>query len=457
MRMLILTLSLIAIAASAGAATYYVSASGKDSNDGLSPRSAWQTLDRVNSAALKPGDSVLFRRGDVFRGQLRPVSGDATGPVTYGAYGRGAKPRLYGSVQRNSESDWRDNGGNIWQTEGIEVDVGNIIFDDEKAVGIKVWKREDVNAPRKFYHDPDHSTLFLYCEENPAKRYASIECALKRFIIDESHCSYVTYTDLDLRYGGSHGIGGWNTSHITVRNCDLSYIGGAFWNKNAAGDPVRYGNGIEFWLGAHDNLVENCRLWQIYDSALTNQGSEKNTQANITYRNNIIWDCEFSFEYWNRPEDSVTENIVFENNTCVNAGQGWSHTQRPDPRGSHLLFYQNPAKTKSVIIRNNIFYQTFADTQCCLLLVNDWSAALTLDYNCYYQPSGPMILWPGAWYKTDQFAAYQSKTGKDAHSIVADPRFVDLAHHDFRPAADSPVCRLAVGGGFAGALPCADK
>jgi len=94
MRMLILTATFILAAASEGAATYYVSASGKDANDGLSPRSAWQTLDRVNSAALKPGDCVLFRRGDVFRGQLRPVSGDVTGPIAYGAYGRGAKPRI---------------------------------------------------------------------------------------------------------------------------------------------------------------------------------------------------------------------------------------------------------------------------------------------------------------------------------------------------------------------------
>ena len=35
--------------------TYHVSAGvGKDSNDGLSPRSAWQTIARVNSARLKP-------------------------------------------------------------------------------------------------------------------------------------------------------------------------------------------------------------------------------------------------------------------------------------------------------------------------------------------------------------------------------------------------------------------
>jgi hypothetical protein len=25
---------------------------------------------------------------------------------------------------------------------------------------------------------------------------------------------------------------------------------------------VRFGNGIEFWAGAHDNLVEACRIWE---------------------------------------------------------------------------------------------------------------------------------------------------------------------------------------------------
>lgn len=452
--MLILTASLIAVAAGAGAATYYISASGKDSNDGLSPRSAWQSLDRVNSAKLKPGDSVLFRRGDVWHGQLRPISGDATGPVTYGAYGRGAKPRIYGSVQRNAESDWHNTGGNIWETEGIPVDVGNIIFDDEKAVGVKVWALKDVDGPRKFYYDRDKSTLALYCEENPAKRYSSIECALKKFIIDQSNRSWVTYTDLDLRYGGAHGIGGWNTSHITVRNCDLSYIGGSFHQMSSAGRPVRYGNGIEFWIGAQDNLVEGCRLWEIYDAALTNQGSDTNTQANITYRNNIIWNCEYSFEYWNRPESSITRNIVFENNTCVNAGHGWGHAQRPDPRGRHLMFYQNPAKTSSFFIRNNIFYQASLDTESCIELGNDWASALILDHNCYYQPSGTMVRWLSDRFTMEQFADYQSRTGKDAGSITADPRFADLAGHDFRPAAGSPVCRLA-GGSFAGALPCA--
>ena len=55
---------------------YYVSETGNDTNDGLSPESAWATLEHVNRANhLRTGDVVLFRRGDLFRGILQTKSG----------------------------------------------------------------------------------------------------------------------------------------------------------------------------------------------------------------------------------------------------------------------------------------------------------------------------------------------------------------------------------------------
>lgn len=42
---------------------YYVSYSGSDGNDGLSPETARATLEKVNTATLLPGDGVYFERG----------------------------------------------------------------------------------------------------------------------------------------------------------------------------------------------------------------------------------------------------------------------------------------------------------------------------------------------------------------------------------------------------------
>ncbi|NOY77797.1 MAG: right-handed parallel beta-helix repeat-containing protein, partial [Calditrichaeota bacterium] len=48
------------------ARTYFVDAShGKDSNSGLSPASPWKTVDKVSRFSLAPGDSVLFKRGEI--------------------------------------------------------------------------------------------------------------------------------------------------------------------------------------------------------------------------------------------------------------------------------------------------------------------------------------------------------------------------------------------------------
>lgn len=75
--------------------SYYVSATGSDSNDGQSPPSAWRTVGRANSAALHPGDGVLFEGGKTFSDiELSPrASGTASHRIVFGSYGVG-KARL---------------------------------------------------------------------------------------------------------------------------------------------------------------------------------------------------------------------------------------------------------------------------------------------------------------------------------------------------------------------------
>ena len=224
-------------------------------------------------------------------------------------------------------------------------DVGNIIFDHEASCGVKVFEPEKVDAQGKYWYDENRCLLKLYSVKNPAEYYRDIECALNRHIISESNRSYVNYENLALRYGAAHGVGGGSTHHITVADCDISYIGGA--DQYGGERTVRFGNGIEFWGAAHDNLVQRCRIWEVYDAGVTNQSKGATVEhRNITYRNNLIWNCEFSFEYWNRPETSITRNVRFENNTCLNAGGGWGHTQRPDRGGRHLCFYSSPADAR---------------------------------------------------------------------------------------------------------------
>lgn len=70
-------------------ATYYVSNSGDDANDGLSPETAWKTIARVNQDTYIPGDKILFERGGEWENTtLQPQgSGSAEAYITIGAYG----------------------------------------------------------------------------------------------------------------------------------------------------------------------------------------------------------------------------------------------------------------------------------------------------------------------------------------------------------------------------------
>jgi hypothetical protein len=114
--------------------TYYVDpSSGSDNNSGLSPASAWQSIARIPTAILQPGDSVLFKAGSVFREPLViTASGTHDQPITVGAYGSGDKPLFKGSVELH-DATWTETspGSNVWTTPVAAVPVADdpsIIF-----------------------------------------------------------------------------------------------------------------------------------------------------------------------------------------------------------------------------------------------------------------------------------------------------------------------------------------
>ena len=328
----------------------------------------------------------------------------------------------------------------------LAVDVGNLIFDHGKVCGWKKWAVDELEAPYDYYYDGTSWRVFLWATANPATLHDSIELALRHHVIDQSSQHHIVYEGLAVKYGAAHGFGGRDTHHLVIRNCDLAYIGGGH-QLTRDGRHVRYGNAIEFWGPAHDNLVEGCRIWEIYDAAVTNQGRGADSkQTNITYRDNVIWNAEYSFEYWNNPESAQTRGIRFVNNTCVNAGTVWSHAQRPDRNGSHLMFYSNTAVSSGIEVKYNVFCNA---TEWGSRYDRGWDPLPDMDYNVWFSTNGVMARYFGK--TVDSFDAYCETTGLDRHSVFADPGFANAAGHDFRLAKDSPARRLRPDGGPVGA------
>ena len=94
------------------AESYHVDPTGDDANSGTSQATAWKTVERVNRQSLQPGDSVLFKSGGVWQGQLRPQGSGVEGkPIRLDRYGDGALPVIdmstnAGAVVSLRDQDW---------------------------------------------------------------------------------------------------------------------------------------------------------------------------------------------------------------------------------------------------------------------------------------------------------------------------------------------------------------
>ena len=340
--------------------TYYVdSVNGNDMADGLSPETAWKSLERVAYAPLNAGDVVLFRRGCQFRGSLL-----AQGGVTYSAYGEGPKPEMLGSINGSNPEDWAPtNVPNVWIFRPLIAyvkEVGSIIFNDGECWGIKIcrnWQTKercdmfrntrdpknaemtvfngrryvereckpfnslsDITGDLEFFHHyygmngmiADH--LYLNCPDgNPAEVFDKIEISL-RYSIFGVVGDNVTIDNLAFKYAGVHGIsaGGYR-KNLTVRNCEFSFIGGSAYSPERylmqldppyGHDATRLGNGVEIYGTCDGFTVENCYFDQIYDTAITAQvhasddGRYPLHMKNIRWCNNVFNKCYNSYELW---------------------------------------------------------------------------------------------------------------------------------------------------------------
>lgn len=101
------------------ASNFYFSSSEGDDRHSMeaaqSPSSPWRSIQKLNdiSPALKPGDSIFFRRGDVFQGTIRLTrGGKANAPIFFTAYGKGELPVITSLVR---VPKWSGVGNGIYQ------------------------------------------------------------------------------------------------------------------------------------------------------------------------------------------------------------------------------------------------------------------------------------------------------------------------------------------------------
>lgn len=343
------------VVAAEGSKTYYVSHNGDDANDGTSPEEAWRTPSKINEAEFEAGDAVLFERGGVYRGTFTVTSG-----VSYGAYGSGAKPCIYGSNQ-NYAKPLLWNGtetANVWRISvPSTADIGNIVFDQGNKCGWKKTTNKLLND-FEFFHDVENELLYLYLSSgNPGVVYDDIEFCINGQIIEGvAETKNVLIENLCLKFVGGHGIVfKTGAENITVQGCDVGYCGGSMLNAS-----VRYGNGVEFVDKCKNIDIKNNWVYQCYDAGITHQSSnaEGCVQEDITISGNLVEYCSYNIEYYVDATTGTIKNTLYENNILRFAGYGFGSVNRIGSdvsRLSNINNYLRKIPCENFVIQNNVF------------------------------------------------------------------------------------------------------
>jgi len=208
----------------ASATTYYVSSStGNDANGGTSSGAAWQTVAKVNGQTFLPGDSILFKRGDVWNESLAPASSGSSGnPITFDAYGTGAAPNLTGYYAVPSTA-WVLVTGNAWKA-AVPAGYTTINF----CLFGSVWGQKvpattpNLTAQWDFYLA--NGFVYVFSQGNPATYYnvAIVPMALSNApVINVNGKSWLTFQHFLVNWFDQYGVYvQGNSDHLVFANME---------------------------------------------------------------------------------------------------------------------------------------------------------------------------------------------------------------------------------------------
>ncbi len=424
---------------------YFVSNCGSDDNDGKDPNSPWKTLEKVSSATLAPGDTVFFKRGDLFRGVVKTKSG-----VTYSAYGNGKKPCFFGwKCDLANPSLWEivDKNNHVYKYVEKIPDCGTLVFNHGKYHSRKQIpsyingkfvcrenEKKDFNFTKELSQNLDifceyderlttipskgetfpipiidensYGVLYLKCDQgNPGEVFESIEAVPRFFAFHVNENENVLIDNLCIKYYAFAVSAMGHVKGLCVSNCEIGWIGGNIqhylgtdpnYPQGRRGSVTRFGNGVEIYGGCDDFEVSNCYIYQVYDAAMTHQvttNGKKFIMKNIRYFNNVVEYCTYSIEYFlektMNDTQSYMENIQIHDNVLRYSGYGWGRQRHNQDTPAHIKGWEYENTSKNFVIYNNIF--DLSTHRMIHIVSKEKDSLPRLISNTYVQNRGAML------------------------------------------------------------------
>jgi uncharacterized repeat protein (TIGR02543 family) len=433
------------------AATYYVSPSGNDAADGLSPATAWRTVAKVNNAALVPGDTVLFSRGGTWNERIQAQASGVSGmPITYGAYGSGTIPL----ISQGFRADAKDHVvvRDLRFTQSVRILHGSYNTVDSCRVddnsndygGILVgywWGASDPwNGPIPHHNNVYNSTV-------TGNTWSGIEVSGKdkdqriySCEIRGNHC-YNNGCGVYFHYVASSTL----SQNILHDNTVDSWVGegyGAGFQTSAYNDingNIMYNNrtsGMEIWsgTGGANNAYGHSDGNSVHHNIIYNNGVGGGTNVHgIFVSGGNTAQTRDTRIYYNVLYGNAGRNVQISCNDAVRiTGVVYNNTMY----GKGFAMYNAEGTTVSGWeIRNNIFHTCnwyFYEARS--------SVSVTHSNNVFYAAS---VGFSDYNYPNSAIPSFE------ATASTQDPRFVDLNNRDFHLQPNSPCIDAGVDVGLA--------
>lgn len=314
------------------------------------------------------------------------------------------------------------------------------------------------------------SILYVYSTSNPATAYTApgVEAAQDVNSL-ASTASYLTFNGLDLSMGNSYAnviFGSNSGANIIVENCTIH-------DTNQTG--------LYFW-GTQNGLAQNNTVYNVWNggthagggtgNGITVYGS--NAVNNRITQNTITTSYRGVFIYGagsNPLGTLIDHNVIvtpyingidqFQTNAASNPTKIYNNTIIFSPfsgtggQAGHGFDIQDTG-SDGWDARNNLVYATYSGTPTDVECVNISSSitltTINIDYNDYFLASGSSsyIAQDNSGNKYSTLGTWQTfllsttYTGKDVHSISADPLFVNFSAGNFNLQPGSPAISAGI-------------
>lgn len=326
---------------SANATNYYISFSvGIDSNNGLSAATPLQTLSKVSATTFSAGDSILFKAGDTWSGQLAPLgSGSSAAPIVIDMYGSGSKPVING-IGADLSTAFSLNNQSYWEINNLELTNQQLAGRTARLLGMSVTTSDQMVGIKHIYirncyvHDIGSLT-------------------------DESNSDFSKST-------GGIIFSGY-TNDVLIKGCHI---------KNVSVEGIRNSSSIECSHFIIDsNLLENIYgdgivLHGVKDGSAITHNTARNTCHNTSSANYAgIWTylSESTTIAYNEVSGitggGVYDGESFDADISTN-GDIFEYNYSHDNKRGFMLFMPS---TRNIIVRYNISVNDVGD---CVRLFN---------------------------------------------------------------------------------------